>query len=53
MEEESSPYCHIFSRSQSIRLPVDCLKDSSGNLVVASRLVRRGLTIWLKSLGFC
>ena len=30
----------------------DCLKDSSGNLVVASRLVRRGLTVCLRSLGF-
>jgi len=45
VEEESSPHCHIFNRSQSIRLPVDCLRDSSGHLVATPRLVRRGLTV--------
>jgi len=34
MEEESSPYCHKFSRSQSIRLPVDCLKTPAGILLL-------------------
>jgi len=43
MEEESIPYCHKFNRSQFIRLPVDCSKDSSGNLAATPRTVRRRL----------
>jgi len=44
MEEESSPYCHNFNSSQSNSLPVDCTRDSSGNLAATSRLVRGRLT---------
>jgi len=36
MEEESKPYRHKFNRSRSIRLPVDCLKDSIGNIVIVT-----------------
>jgi len=44
MEEESKPYCHKFNRSQSNRLPVDCLKDSSGNLAATPAVARGRLT---------
>jgi len=43
MEEESGPYLHIFNKSQSIRLPVECSRDSSGNLAATPRTVRRRL----------
>jgi len=46
MEEESSPYCHKFNRSQSNRLPEDRLKDSSGYLVATSRMVRGRLKFY-------
>jgi len=44
MEEESKPYCHKFNRSQSNRLPVDCLKDSSGNLAATPAVSTGRLT---------
>jgi len=44
MEEESKPYCHKFNRSQSNRLPVDSLKNSSGNLAVTPAVARGRLT---------
>ena len=45
MEEESSLYCHEFNKSQSIRLPVDCSKDYSGNLAATPRTVRSRLNL--------
>jgi len=45
MEEESGPHHHKFHRSQSIRLPVDCSKDSSRNLAATPRTVRRRLNL--------
>jgi len=44
MEEEIKPCCYKFYRSQSNRLSVDCLKDSSGNLVATQAVARGGLT---------
>jgi len=44
MEEESKPYCHKFNRSQPNRLPVDCLKDSGGNLAATPAVARGRLT---------
>jgi len=41
MKEESKPCYHQFNWSQSNRLPVDCLKDSSGNLAATPRMVGR------------
>jgi len=44
MEEESKPYCHKFYGSQSNRLSVDSLKDSSGNLAATPAIARGRLT---------
>jgi len=44
MEEESKPCCHKFYRSQSNRLSVDFLKDSSENLVTTPAVGRGRLT---------
>jgi len=50
MEEESKPYCHKFNRSQSNRLPADCLKDSNGNLA-ATTAVARGILTRMSNLA--
>ena len=44
MEEESKPYCNKFNKSQSNRIPVDCLKDASGNLAATLAVARGRLT---------